>query len=105
MLAVVKSVQPKNELESLLATQMAAVHVATMAMVCRLASSTNIKQQDSAERSLNKLARTFAMQLETLKRYRTGGEQKVTVEHVHVHTGGQAIVGNVSTEGEGEKKK
>ena len=41
-------------------------------------------QQDSAEHALNKLARTFAVQLETLKRYRTGGEQKVTVEHVHV---------------------
>src|SRR3974390_419389 len=74
MLAVVKAIEPKNELESLLATQMAAVHVATMAMACRLASSTNIKQQDSAERALNKLARTLAMQLETLKRYRTRRE-------------------------------
>jgi hypothetical protein len=97
MLAVVKSVEPRNELESLLATQMAAVHTATMLMACRLASSTRLKQQESAERALNKLARTFAMQLETLKRYRTGGEQKVTVEHVHVHPGGQAIVGTVST--------
>jgi hypothetical protein len=25
------------------------------------------------------------------------GQQKVTVEHVHVHDGGQAIVGAVST--------
>jgi hypothetical protein len=102
MLAVVKSVEPRNELESLLATQMAAIHAAAMLMACRLASSTNLKQQDSAERSLNKLARTFAAQLETLKRYRTGGEQKVTFEHVHVHHGGQAIVGNVSTGGGGD---
>jgi hypothetical protein len=83
---------------------MAAVHAATMLMACRLASSTNPKQQDSAERSLNRLARTFTMQLETLKRCRTGGEQKVTVEHVHVHHGGQAIVGTVSAGGgDGEK--
>jgi hypothetical protein len=26
-----------------------------------------------------------------LQRYRGKGQQKVTVEHVHVHTGGQAI--------------
>jgi hypothetical protein len=104
MLAVVKSLEPRNELESLLATQMAAVHAATMLMACRLASSTNLKQQDSAERSLNKLARTFATQLETLKRYRTGGEQKVTVEHAHVHHGGQAIVGTVSTGGRDDEK-
>ena len=48
------------------------------------------------KRALNKLARTFAMQVEPLKRYRTGGEQKVTVQHVSVGDGGQAIVGNVT---------
>ena len=36
------------------------------------------------------------MQMETLKRYRTGGEQKVTLQHVSVSEGGQAIVGNVT---------
>jgi hypothetical protein len=40
--------------------------------------------------------RTFATQLEALKRYRTGGEQKVTVQHVSVSEGGQTIVGNVT---------
>ena len=35
------------------------------------------------------------MQLEALKRYRTGGEQKVVVQHVNVNKGGQAIVGTV----------
>jgi hypothetical protein len=34
-----------------------------------------IPQQDSAERAFSKLARTFAAQVETLKRYRGGGEQ------------------------------
>ena len=41
-------------------------------------------------------ARTYATQMEALKRYRTGGEQKVTVHHVSVNEGGQAIVGNVN---------
>jgi len=56
----------------------------------------NIAQQDAAERALNKLARTYANQMEALKRYRTGGHQKVTVEHVTVNAGGQAIVGAVA---------
>ena len=34
--------------------------------------------------------------MDALKRYRTGGEQKVTVQHVTVTEGGQAIVGNVT---------
>jgi len=37
--------------------------------------SVRIPQQDSAERAFNKLAQTFAAQVEMLKRYRGGGEQ------------------------------
>lgn len=96
MLAVVKDVEPRDQLEAMLAAQMAAVHVATMTFARRLDNVDNIPQQDSAERAFNKLARTFATQMEALKRYRTGGEQKVTVQHVSVSEGGQAIVGNVT---------
>jgi hypothetical protein len=70
--------------------------MATMTFARRLAHVENIPQQDSAERAFNKLTRTFATQMEALKRYRTGGEQKVTVQHVSVSEGGQAIVGNVT---------
>ncbi len=104
MLAVVKGVEPKDQVEAMLAAQMAAVHNATMTFARRLAHVDNIPQQDSAERAFNKLARTFAAQMEALKRYRTGGEQKVTVEHVTVNEGGQAIVGNVSHGGRGARK-
>jgi hypothetical protein len=96
MLSVVKSIQPQDQIEAMLAAQMAAVHMATMTFARRLAHVENIPQQDSAERAFNKLARTFAAQMEALKRYRTGGEQKVTVQHVTVSEGGQAIVGNVT---------
>ena len=105
MLSVVKGVQPKDQMEAMLAAQMAAVHMATMTFARRLAHVDNIPQQDSAERAFNKLARTFSAQMEALKRYRTGGQQKVTVEHVTVNAGGQAIVGNVETGGRGNGKK
>ena len=78
-------------------TQMAAVHLAIMTFSRRLAHVDTIPQQDSAQNAFNKLARTFAAQVEALKRHRSGGEQKMTVQHVHVAEGGQAIVGNVST--------
>ena len=39
------------------------------------------------------------MQLEALSRHRGKGQQKISVEHVHVHPGGQAIVGAVETGG------
>ena len=83
---------------------MAAIHNATMTFARRLAHVDNIKQQDSAQNALNKLARTFAAQVAALKNYRSKGEQRVTVEHVHVHAGGQAIVGAV-TAGPGGAEK
>ena len=107
MLAVVKGVEPRDQIEAMLAAQMAAVHNATMIFARRLAHVDNIPQQDSAQTAFNKLARTFAAQVEALKRYRSGGEQKMTVQHVHVAEGGQAIVGNVSAPvaGGGAKEK
>jgi hypothetical protein len=96
MLSVIKGIKPKDQLEAMLAAQMAAVHMATMTFAQRLNHVETIQQQDSAERALNKLARTFSTQMEALKRYRTGGEQKVTVQHVSVNEGGQSIVGNVN---------
>ena len=95
MLSMVTGIEPRDQLEAMLAAQMAAVHNATMTFARRLNHVDNIPQQDSAERAFNKLARTFASQLEALKRYRSAGNQTVRVEHVTVHEGGQAIVGNV----------
>ena len=43
--------------------------------------------------------------MEALNRHRGKGQQKVTVEHVHVHAGGQAVVGLVETPGEGDHAK
>src|SRR5918993_6727 len=91
MLSVVKGIAPKDQVEAMLA-----VHMASMTFARRLNHVESIAQQDSAERAFTKLTRTFTAQVEALKRYRTGGEQKVTVEHVTVNEGGQAVVGNVS---------
>ena len=45
---------------------------------------------------VNKFARTFTHQMDTLHRWRSAPEQKVTVQNVSVSDGGQAIVGNVT---------
>jgi hypothetical protein len=98
MLAVIKGIKPRDQVEAMLAAQMAAVHDAAMKLFPQLSMADFVPQRDSAERTLNKLMRTFVAQMEALKRYRTGGEQKVTVQHVTVGEGGQAIVGNVTQE-------
>jgi hypothetical protein len=105
IIAVIKGIEPRDQLETMLAAQMGAVHMLTMDFACRLANADNFPQKDFAERTLNKLARTFSVQLETLKHYRSNGEQKVTVEHVTVNEGGKAIVGTVTHGGAGASEK
>jgi hypothetical protein len=105
MVSMVKSLEPKDGLEAALAVQMAAIHVATMREASRLSSYLAPNNHSYTVQALNKLARTFAAQVESLKKHRTGGEQKVTVQHVTVSDNAQAIVGNVSTGGGCNKKK
>ena len=97
MLAAINGIEPRDEAEAMLAAQMTAIHMATLSAARSLASAEMLPQHDSATNALTKLTRTYAMQMETLKKYRRGGEQTVNVKHVHVNEGGQAIVGNVST--------
>jgi hypothetical protein len=100
MLTVVRGIGPEDETEALLAAQMAAIHNATMSAARRLNHVETIQQQDSASNALNKLARTFAAQLEALKRYRSSSEPAVKTQNVTVNDGGQAIVGNVQHGGD-----
>jgi hypothetical protein len=95
-LSALAGIGPKDELEGMIAAQMLAAHNAAMECYRR----GMIGEQTFAGRSenlsqANKLSRTYAMLLEALNRHRGKGQQKVTVEHVTVNAGGQAIVGNV----------
>ena len=104
MLAMVEGVGPRDQTEAMLAAQMAAIHNATMTAAQRLAHTETIPQQGCSVDMLNKLGRTFAAQVEALKRYRSSGEQNIKVQHVTVNEGGQAIVGNVQAGGGGHEK-
>jgi len=98
-------IKPQNAIERLLVSQMVGVHAAVMKALQY--AMLPVQTSQGVEANINratKLMRTFTSQIETLKRYRTGGQQKMTVEHVHVHSGGQAIVGEVHNEGGGNKK-
>jgi hypothetical protein len=98
-LGFVQALQPRDELEAMLAAQMALVHAAVGHAARRVQHSDTLQQMEANDRCLNRLARTFVAQTEALKRYRTGGQQRMTVEHVHVHEGGQAIVGTINRTG------
>lgn len=107
MLSAIVGLQPRDEAEAMLAAQMVATHNLAMTFARRLNHTETIQQQDSAVNGLTKLNRTYVAQMGTLKHYRSAGEQKMTVQHVHVAEGGQAIVGNVNSDrgGAGPEQK
>jgi hypothetical protein len=93
-------IAPRDELEGMLAAQMIAAHNA--AMECHRRAMLSEQTFEGRKENLtqaNKLSRTYTSLLEALNRHRGKGQQKVTVEHVHVHAGGQAIVGSVEAGG------
>ena len=101
LLSIIRDMAPRDPVERMLAVQMAATHVATIRAGRWLATCDNLPQCQAHYTGFNKLARTFAAQVEALRKHRTGGNQTVTVQHVTVADGGQAIVGNVAHGGRG----
>jgi hypothetical protein len=95
-ISIVKEIGPRDPIEALLACQMAAIHKATVYTARRFDRCDMLDQYQATGNQLNKLARTFAAQMEALKRYRSSGEQSIRVQHVTVNDGGQAIVGTVT---------
>ena len=96
---------PRDELEGMISAQLLAAHNA--AMECYRRAMLGEQSFEGRRENLNhanKLSRTYALLLEALNRHRGKGQQKVTVEHVHVNAGGQAIVGVVDSRKENSEK-
>lgn len=96
ILAALLGIKSADELEGMLATQMVATHTAATECYRRsMIENQTFEGRREALNQANKLVRSYARLLEALNRHRGKGQQRVTVEHVHVHEGGQAIVGTV----------
>jgi hypothetical protein len=89
-------IAPKDEIEGMIAAQLIAAHNAAMECYRRaMHSEQTFEGRRENLNQANKLSRSYAVLVEALNRHRGKGQQKVTVEHVHVHSGGQAVVGVV----------
>jgi hypothetical protein len=105
-IAAFHDIAPVGALEGMLTAQLIAAHMATMDCYAYLTKTGERPTHEYHLNQVNKLSRTFAALLDALNRHRgKTGQQKVTVEHVHVHQGGQAIVGHVEHPGGGDQAK
>jgi hypothetical protein len=93
----VAALAPRDGMEVMLCSQLVALHSQGMEFMRRaILDDQTTSGVDCNVNRVAKTFRTFATMAECLRTYRGGGQQKVTVEHVTVQAGGQAIVGTVN---------
>jgi hypothetical protein len=103
-----RALAPADEVEAMICAQIVGMHAATMECLSRSMVPNNSGDASIALRkSAANMSRTLIELLGALDRKRgKSGQQTVTVEHVHVHQGGQAIVGTIApgSRGGGEEQ-
>ena len=97
-ISAIEELAPQTLTEAMLATQMIATHDAALKFLrCATAEGQTFKGSDANVVRATRLMRLHLDQIEAMQKLKgKAGQQKVTVEHVHVYPGGQAIVGAVS---------
>src|SRR6266478_10036586 len=122
-LDVADSIQAQDSLEKMLVHEMAVLHRGMMRAATRMneelyagagldegrREAANVRACRLAG-AISRLSATYQQGLLTLQRKRTGGNQHVTVKHIHqqvnVTEGGQAVVaGDTVTRGPGERRR
>lgn len=85
-------------LQEMLAAEILSIHhlqQLSIAMACETSHVDTSGKQFYTNAAI-KLANCFTQLVNLLSRLQGNGSQKITVEHVNVHQGGQAIVGNIN---------
>jgi hypothetical protein len=95
-IALLKGINPTDEIERLLATQMVATHNTAMECLRRaMIQNQTFEGRNQDLKNAAKLMGIYTRQIDALNKHRGKGQQKVTVEHVHVEAGAHAVVGSV----------
>jgi len=102
--AFLHGLRPQDEMEGVLIAQMAGTHNLLMEYMRKaVIPEQHLEVAEDYTNRACKLLNIFLKQVETLQKYRgKASHQKVIVEHVHIHKGGQAVVGHIESRPRGE---
>jgi len=104
VLAFIEAAEPRNEIEAALAIQMACTHAVTMAVLSRAGGAYGGDRHVAImAAAASRLLKAYAGQVETLRRLRAGGSQYMRVEHIHIESNSQAVIGNFQKEANRER--
>ena len=101
-IALVASMEPKTELEALLAVEIAAIGFAGHKFLRQSQHHLDEIFIGVYGNYALKLLRLQLDMIHALDRHRRGNKQTVEVRHVHIHSGAQGVVGIVNAAGERE---
>ncbi len=96
---------PKDALEAFLFNQILVLQELGMISLRRMEKAEMMVQSEYNMKTAAKLFHLQHSAIDKLLKYRTGGEQKVVVQHVNVENGGRAVVGNFNATGGGCSSK
>ena len=104
-ITLIAASDPKNQLELMLATQLAMTHI-TLGKSARLLDQNykDVQTINSLGNLYTKLSRLGIDQINTLKRMKGKGQQKIIVEKVNIEAGGKAAIGVYEGVGASAKK-
>jgi len=90
-----QGIKPADEIEGMLAVQMVGTHNAVMNCLAKaMIEGQTFAGRDQSLKHAAKLLAIYSRQIEVLDKHRGKGQQKITVEHLVVAAGGQAVVGH-----------
>jgi hypothetical protein len=95
-LAIIHSMQPQSELQALLAVQIIATGFSGLRLLRQSQRQMTEEFIDVYGNYAIKLLRLQNDMIQTFDRYRRGNKQTVEVRHVHIHSGGQGVVGIIN---------
>ena len=102
-LATVASLRPESEIDALMCVQLVVAGFSALRMM-------ELSQRHLGEENIavyggyaNRLLKLQGELLKTLDRRRKGSSQSIEVKHVHIHAGGQGVIGIVNHD-EGQKR-
>ncbi len=101
-----EAIGASNAAEQMIAHQMAVAHRTSLDLIAEAGNTRDPIERCRLINTASKLMDICQKGLTTIHKIRTGGQQTVTVQHVQVSDGGQAVInGSVDARGRGADKK
>jgi hypothetical protein len=94
-IALIESLDPMNEIQAVLAVQIACLDAACSNMLARLASGGTESRAKLTLNAIAKLEHAFTSAVDTYRKLKNGNLQTIRIERMVVQPGAQAVIGQV----------